>query len=286
VSDVTLDVPPGTVVAITGGNGTGKSTLLRIMAGLSRPTLGTVTGRPTLVGYVPDRFPPNERMSAIEYLTHMGRIRGLGTKEAVDRAAALLESLFLVGEEEDAPIRNLSKGNAQKVVLAQALMVRPRLLVLDEPWSGLHTAVHGILAEIIDELASDGGAVVFTDHRESITRAYASTTYSLDAARSHRLEEVEGAIVVADVVLHEPESPPSTEWSTLPGVLEVLTDGETTTVRVLREESDALLMIALKEGWSVQAVRSLLAAPGELPASNEVPAAEAAEATEATVEPA
>ncbi|MET9149361.1 ABC transporter ATP-binding protein [Streptomyces sp. NPDC004042] len=181
--DVDVEAPAGEVVAFAGGNGSGKSTLLRIAAGLSRPTLGTVAARPPVVGYVPHRFSPDERMSAMAYLTHMGRVRGLTTSVASARAGRLLDRLALVGGGHAPPLRSLSKGNAQKVALAQALLVEPGLLVLDEPWSGLDSDAHGVLAEIMTEVAAAGGTVVFTDHRESVTRARATRTYTVGAGR-------------------------------------------------------------------------------------------------------
>ncbi|SER97060.1 ABC transporter [Streptomyces qinglanensis] len=97
---VEVAVPAGEIAAFTGGNGSGKSTLLRIAVGLSRPTRGRVVARPAVVGYVPDRFSPGERMSAAAYLTHLGRVRGLSTRAAAARADELLERLALVGGEQ------------------------------------------------------------------------------------------------------------------------------------------------------------------------------------------
>jgi ABC-type multidrug transport system ATPase subunit len=68
-------------------------------------------------------------------------------------------------------LRHLSKGNAQKVAIAQALLSPPGLLVLDEPWSGLDAAAHTTLRELIGEVAAAGGAVVLTDHRETVGAA-------------------------------------------------------------------------------------------------------------------
>ncbi|WP_237534290.1 ABC transporter ATP-binding protein [Streptomyces sp. SID3343] len=259
LKDVDVEAPAGEFVAFAGGNGSGKSTLLRIAVGLSRPTLGTVAARPPVVGYVPDRFSPNERMSAAAYLTHMGRVRGLTTSAASVRAGRLLDRLALVGGE-DAPLRSLSKGNAQKVALAQALLVEPGLLVLDEPWSGLDADAHGVLAEIMTEVAASGGTVVFTDHRESVTRARATRTYTVHKGRvSLRGPEPRAAEQrpTSDVVLtagRDGRVPQDLAWEQLDGVLTVSRDVTGVRMRVGRESTDALLSTALRYGWSVERV--------------------------------
>ncbi|MEU8779489.1 ABC transporter ATP-binding protein [Streptomyces sp. NPDC048606] len=257
--DVDVEAPAGEVVAFAGGNGSGKSTLLRIAVGLARPTRGSVTARPPVVGYVPDRFSPNERMSAMAYLTHMGRVRGLTTSVASARAGRLLDRLALVGGKH-APLSSLSKGNAQKVALAQALLVEPGLLVLDEPWSGLDADAHGVLAEIMIEVAALGGTVVFTDHRESVVRARATRTYMVAQGRvSLRGPELCATepLPVSDVVLtagRYGRVPQNLPWEQLDGVMTVSRDGTGVRMRVGRGSIDALLLTALRHGWSVERV--------------------------------
>ncbi|MEV7511167.1 ABC transporter ATP-binding protein [Streptomyces sp. NPDC091201] len=259
VSDVEVEAPAGEVVALVGGNGSGKSTLLRIAVGLSRPTLGAVTSRPSVVGYVPDRFSPNERMSAAAYLTHMGRIRGLTTPVAAARAGLLLDRLALAGGR-NAPLRSLSKGNAQKVALAQALLVDPGLLVLDEPWSGLDADAHGVLAEIMAEVVAGGGTVVFTDHRESVTRILATRTYTVAEGRvALRGPEpcTAGRRPTSDVVLTAGRGdrvPPDSTWAELDSVLTEHQEAARVRLRVRRESVDAVLLTALRNGWSVESV--------------------------------
>ena len=250
LSDVDVDLPGGEVVAVAGGNGAGKSTLLRVLVGLTRPTVGSVSDRPRSVGYVPDRFPPHDRMSARSYLAHMGRVRGLRTKSAGRRADELLDRLALVGGADTA-LRRLSRGNAQKVALAQALLVAPELLVLDEPWSGLDASAHGVLAEIIAEVRDRGGCVVFTDHREAVTGAYANRVYGIAGGR---LAQRDSGPELARVELRG-SGRDSLDLAGLPGVADVRVAGNTVTALVADEECDELLRAALAHGWSVGAVR-------------------------------
>ncbi len=247
--NVDLEISGGEVVSVAGANGSGKSTLLRVLAGLSRPTRGTVSGRPQVIGYVPDRFPPNERLSAMDYLTHLGRIRGLRTSVAAARADQLLDRLALVGGKHS-PLRTLSRGNAQKVALAQALLVAPQLLVLDEPWSGLDASAHGTLAGIIAEVAGAGGAVVFADHHETIS---ASDPYVIDGGQLSRRATVTEGKPTTEVVLTDlgGRRLPEVDWHAVGGVLEVISQAETITIRVTREGADAVLRTALQHGWSV-----------------------------------
>lgn len=260
LSGVDMEVPAGRVLAVAGANGSGKSTLLRVLAGLSRPTSGSVSGRPSRVGYVPDRFTAHDRVPAVSYLAHMGRVRGMATDRALARGHELLDRLAFAGGRE-APLRTLSKGNAQKVALAQALLVVPDLLILDEPWSGLDTSAHAVLAELIDEVAAQGGAVVFTDHREAVTARHADAVHLLSGGRLSLREGPprEGGARSVELVLTAPAgaAPDEPDWHALPGVTHIALRGEARVLRVRRDRSDAVLLTALRRGWSVDAVNGV-----------------------------
>jgi ABC-type multidrug transport system ATPase subunit len=260
LAQVDLRVEPGEVVGVVGGNGSGKSTLLKIIVGLTAPTSGTVSGRPHATGYVPERFPAAGRIPALSYLKHMGRIRGMGTRDTERRARILLDRLALVGGPQT-PLRQLSKGNAQKVALAQALLVPPELLVLDEPWSGLDADAHEVLVDLIEETARDGGAVLFTDHREAIVGANATTVYRITGghlAPEHARPTIEPRPLydVAEVELF-PLAPAADhpDWLRLPGVLDARQQRSSVLVRINGDRCDALLVDAIKNGWSVASVK-------------------------------
>ncbi|MGH3303411.1 MAG: ATP-binding cassette domain-containing protein [Streptosporangiaceae bacterium] len=112
---------------------------------------------------MPERFPAALAFSAREYLQHLGRIHGLSGPGLPGAVAEWLERLGAT-EYAGAPLRSLSKGMCQKVAIAQALLARPRLLVLDEAWTGLDQAARGTLDAAVGERLSDGATVVFVDH--------------------------------------------------------------------------------------------------------------------------
>src|SRR5690606_36887994 len=107
-----------------------KSTLLRLLAGVDAPSAGRVSDRPHSA-YVPERFPVALPFTALGYLTHLARVHGLRGRAAPRAALEWLER-FGAGEFARMPLAELSKGTAQKVAVAQALLARPGLLVLDE----------------------------------------------------------------------------------------------------------------------------------------------------------
>lgn len=160
---VTAELPPGALVRVEGGNGGGKSTLLRVVAGIDTPTEGRIEGRPPRTAYVPERFPAALPLTAGAYLTHLGRVHGLTGAEAARRAAEGLER-FGAAAYARTPMAELSKGTSQKVAVAQALLAGPGLLVLDEAWTGLDAPARAELDRAVAERTAAGGTVVFVDH--------------------------------------------------------------------------------------------------------------------------
>jgi ABC-2 type transport system ATP-binding protein len=149
---------PGQVAVVTGRNGTGKSTLLQLAAGVLRPDRGTVRDRPARIGWVPERFPANQPFTVRRYLTAMSAVRGYPGD--ID---GWLDRLHL-RPYADTGLAKLSKGTAQKVGLVQALAAEPDLLVLDEPWEGLDAQTREEIPPIVAELVGRGGQVLVSDH--------------------------------------------------------------------------------------------------------------------------
>jgi ABC-2 type transport system ATP-binding protein len=171
---LTVDFAPG-ITGLIGANGAGKSTLIKILLGLIPPTSGraSVLGRDaavhaerirTLTGYMPehDCLPPD--VSGTEFVTHLGRMSGLPATAARERAA---ESLRHVGlyEERYRQIGTYSTGMKQRVKLAQALVGDPRLLLLDEPTTGLDPGGRAAMLDLIARIGGEFGiSIVVSSH--------------------------------------------------------------------------------------------------------------------------
>jgi len=171
VDGVDISVPEGAIYGILGPNGAGKTTTLRMLLGIIDPDEGVrrVFGhdRPhdigRLIGYLPEERGLYPAMKCIEAIAFMGALRGLPLKEGRARAVELLERHGL-GHAADRQIRQLSKGMAQTVQLLGTLVHKPRLVVLDEPFSGLDAINQGKLELMIRALADDGVTVIFSTH--------------------------------------------------------------------------------------------------------------------------
>jgi ABC-2 type transport system ATP-binding protein len=171
VDGLDLAVPQGAIYGVLGPNGAGKTTTLRMLLGIIDPDEGTrrVFGheRPhdiaRLIGYLPEERGLYPSMKADEAIAFLGSLRGVPLAEGRRRGRELLEEHGL-GHAADRTIRQLSKGMAQTVQLLGTLVHRPRLVVLDEPFSGLDALNQGKLERMIRALADDGTTVIFSTH--------------------------------------------------------------------------------------------------------------------------
>ena len=171
VDGVDLAVPAGTIFGLLGPNGAGKTTTLRLLLGIIDPTSGTrsVLGhdRPLeaaqAIGYLPEERGLYPSMHARDAIAFMGALRGLKLSEGRRRADELLARHGL-GDWARKPVRTLSKGMAQTVQLLGSIVHRPRLIVLDEPFSGLDAINQQRLEELIREEAAAGATIIFSTH--------------------------------------------------------------------------------------------------------------------------
>lgn len=169
VEHVDLEVEGGEVFAFLGPNGAGKTTTIRILLDLIRPDSGSVrlfglelrshsVALRRRIGYLPGDLSLYEDLTARELLTHFAHLRGGPPWPVIESVASAFDL------EVDRPIKNLSKGNRQKVGLVQAVMGAPELLILDEPTSGLDPLVQMQVHRLIRAAASEGRTVFLSSH--------------------------------------------------------------------------------------------------------------------------
>ena len=174
IRDVNFRVAPGEIAGFLGPNGAGKSTTVKIITGLLRPNEGRVLfeGRDihadlpawrATFGYIPEEAHLYTWMSAMEYLQLVGRLRGMRERLIVEKADALLRLLGLESWRYS-PMTVYSKGMRQRVLMAAALLHDPKMLVLDEPLSGLDVLSARLFRDLLHELASAGKAVLYISH--------------------------------------------------------------------------------------------------------------------------
>jgi len=172
VRDVSFTIRPGEILGLLGPNGSGKSTIVKMITGLLDPSRGTVLfhgeriagalgAYKRCLGYVPEAPELYGFLTGWEYLDLVATLRGIARRQFREKAAAMLQALTLYGSR-DALIGSYSKGMRQRIVLISALMHDPELLVVDEPFSGLDVTSALVMRGVIDKLAGEGKAILFS----------------------------------------------------------------------------------------------------------------------------
>ncbi|MFS8637612.1 MAG: ATP-binding cassette domain-containing protein [Gemmatimonadota bacterium] len=182
VDGVSVTVRRGEIVALLGPNGAGKTTLLRIALGMIRPDRGWVayglggglSDRPDArrIGYLPEERGLYQDVPVARYLAYFGALRGMRRSDARREAARWLERLDLADRARER-LRNLSKGNQQKVQFISTVVHRPELAILDEPFSGLDPLNQDLFLSLIRELRDAGTTVILSAHHMQLVERLA-----------------------------------------------------------------------------------------------------------------
>lgn len=174
VDNLNLDIPRGAIYGIVGPNGAGKTTMLSMATGLLRPTRGTawiashnVWDEPQtakkVMGLLVDGLPVFDRLSGEELLTYVGALRGIEGGVVTQRSHELLDALGLA-DAGSKRIVDYSAGMTKKILLAQALLHNPEVLVLDEPLEAVDPVSANLIQQILRNFVSAGGTVVLSSH--------------------------------------------------------------------------------------------------------------------------
>ena len=172
VDGVTLEIPAGGIFGLLGPNGAGKSTTIRMIMDIIRPDSGTIAvlGKPSQenvrhhVGYLPEERGLYKKMKVLDMLEFLGTLKGSSPRDARKESHGWLEKLE-IADWASKKIEELSKGMQQKIQFAAAVLGRPPILILDEPFSGMDPVNQNLFKDTILELNRGGTTVVFSTHQ-------------------------------------------------------------------------------------------------------------------------
>ena len=214
VQDLNLHVPAGEICGFIGHNGAGKTTTLRAVAGVMSFTQGTIAidghdvrrdpiAAKAVTAFLPDNPDLYEFMSGIGYLNLIADLYDIPARQREERVRLYGDAFALTGDLGSA-IASYSHGMKQKLALISALMRRPRLLVLDEPFVGLDPAAAHLLKGYLAQLCREGGAVFFSTHVLEVAEKLCHTIAIIREGRLVRYgptQEVVGDSSLEDVFL-------------------------------------------------------------------------------------
>lgn len=172
VNDLSLEIPEQAIFGFLGANGAGKTTSFRMILNLIDPTSGTITwkgdpinySRTDEIGYLPEERGLYPKLKVQEQIIYLAKLRGMGKQDAQNALKEWLER-FQVPQYLDKKIEELSKGNQQKIQFIASVIHKPKLLILDEPFSGLDPVNVEMMKGAVKDLANEGTSIVFSSHR-------------------------------------------------------------------------------------------------------------------------
>jgi len=172
VADLTLSIRPGGIFGLLGPNGAGKTSTIRMIMGITVPDAGQITvfGEPLSrahmdqFGYLPEERGLYKKMKVMDHLVFLGQLKGLSAAEALKRANAWCEK-FEFSAWTAKKVEELSKGMQQKVQFIAAVLHDPRLIIMDEPFTGLDPANAVVLKDVLLEMAKSGKTILLSTHR-------------------------------------------------------------------------------------------------------------------------
>ncbi len=172
LNSVSLSIPPQTIFGLLGPNGAGKTTLIRIINQIITADEGEITlfgerlepRHIGVIGYLPEERGLYKKLKVGEQLTYFAQLKGLSRKEALERSKAWIRK-FEITDWWNKKVEDLSKGMAQKVQFISTVMHEPRLIILDEPFSGFDPVNAQLITKEILELKEKGCTIIFSTHR-------------------------------------------------------------------------------------------------------------------------
>lgn len=172
VDHVSFDMPQGSIFGLLGPNGAGKTSLIRIITSITRADQGEVildgarlnSSHPEIIGYMPEERGLYKKMKVGEHLLYLARLKGLSIGDA-QKAITHWMKKFEIEDWWNKKVEELSKGMQQKIQFIATVIHRPKLIILDEPFSGLDPINSSLIKDEILRLREEGASIIFSTHR-------------------------------------------------------------------------------------------------------------------------
>ncbi|MFJ7667347.1 ABC transporter ATP-binding protein [Lysinibacillus sp. NPDC097195] len=255
LDNISFSIYSEEIVALVGKNGSGKSTLLKIIGGIEECDFGEVIKYvPTLkIGYVPEVAPSHVFFTPEEYLFHMGKISGL-SKQSLQQKINDLFILFNMNEARSTRMNQLSKGMKQKIMIMQAMLEDTKLLILDEPLSGLDPRAQHDLENTLLSLKENGYSIILTCHETKLLENVVDRVLLIQGGRVLQMAS-EPIIQSNQLVFELPNKNSIDEFLPLIQIKQIRTlynGNQELTVTVSKTDTDKILLAVLQSNASIK----------------------------------
>ena len=259
LEDINLSIEKGDAVALIGHNGTGKSTMLRLISGLTPISSGKILTVPNLdFAFIPENF-PKINMTVDDYIHCMGKVIGIPNNELKMKSRELY-SMFYIEDMIDIPIKHLSKGSIQKVAVIQALLSKPDVLLMDEPLAGQDIKSQKNFMKLVKEMNGEGVTLIMSCHELFLVNQLAKTAYEI---KNRTLSPIQMKRKVAtdqslDILLFDKGSglsnvsPEVLKW-----VYNSVENDDIIQLVINKEKSNEVLKSMLKDGFVLRAMKGV-----------------------------
>lgn len=244
VDHLTFTIKPGDIFGLLGTNGAGKTTTFRMIMGLLEPTDGEILYNGQKVGYhnvneigyMIEERSLLTKITVKELMLYFGQLKEMNPSVIIERLDYWLDR-FRITEYKNKKIKELSKGNQQKIQFISAIINSPKLLVLDEPFSGLDPINTELFVEVIRDFQKQGAMVVFSSHQLDHVESFCEEVVVLEKGKAiieGRLDEVKKAFKKHNIMIMGDADPE--KLRTIEGVLEVKENANGLLVKIASEE--------------------------------------------------
>ncbi|MGD7010218.1 ABC transporter ATP-binding protein [Metabacillus sp. 84] len=254
VNQLDISIPEKEIFGFLGANGAGKTTTFRMVLGLLNPSAGEISwqGKPVnykvtnQIGYLPEERGLYPKMKVKDQLVYLAKLKGMNKSESEKELVRWLDR-FKVPEYLNKKVEELSKGNQQKIQFITAVLHRPKLLILDEPFSGLDPVNVEMLKEAVEELRQQGTSIVFSSHRMEHVEELCNHLCIMHKGKPvvhGGLKEIKRSFGKKNVIIHADFD--LSYLSELPGVVKAKKISEGIRLQVTGEEVSQDILLAIQ----------------------------------------